>query len=414
MRKKILPVLLLAVALMLLGCSRDTMKVSTGELDFEFIDNASKKSAAGMDPMVLDVKLLDEDKSSIYIGVNVPFNSYIKNIFMDEGGEITIDLDMKPQMENKDPFQSLAPSEVYIIKLDKAYRGAFQREGLTFTVQSNKMDRVIDYQSAQLQAWNHLDADFTSTLNCLALYNKDSELRLSYIFFFGDTENINRAGNELISGVIAVDALNGQMLEYRLFSRKNLPGTFRFAKGYTVEGWKDPLIIIGRGADGNSYFLIDMLGNPEPLKEDRALELIDSYTNSTASMDGYNLLQETSENDLGFMYTEEAFVMEKRTSRKIPIVLPENSYIVGAKWDRQGKNLYFTTEIAEPSYGNFWSYYTLWSLSLMDGSLKEITKLPAGDFYINTDGSKLAYNGLEGDLFILDLKNMDKADRILK
>jgi hypothetical protein len=408
-------VVLMLIILVFSGCSRTTVPAVAGEVKFERLNGAeSKKFQVDLEPLKLGAEILDEDKNSIYVAVNIPFNSDIQSIEKKKSGEMVINLKMKPEMENQDPFLTLAPSDVCIFKISKGYKEDFEKDRIVFAVKSKALDRVVDYQSALSQAWDYMETDFTSTLNCLALYRKDGEISLSYIFFFGDTENINRAGNELISGVVALDAVNGQLLEYRIFSRKNLPGTYRFAERYKVEGWKDSLTMVVLGSDEQEYFLLDMLGSPEPIKNDEAAALINSYDRSVNSLPGYSFSQENSENDLGFIYTKEAYVIKTGSSSRMPVDIPQNTNIVSKKWDRKGRNLYFTTEMAEPSYGNFWTYYTLWRFSLRDGGLMEVGKLPTGEFYLSPDGSKLSYNGLEGDLFILDIKKIDAEDSILK
>ncbi len=414
MKKRMLVVVLLTVIL-LSGCRNLTKPVIKGEIEFSSLpqDNFGEiKDQIG--PLELQVKMLREDNNSAYFAVNLPYNADIESIVLSGSGSIIIDLKPKPGMERTDPFHNLAPAYYKVLAVEKKYKEYFEPDNVLFSIQSKTLKPAIDYMTALSYAWDHMETDFTSTMDCMALFEDQYGYKLAYIFFFGDSENINRAGNELIQGVVAVDSQNGQLIEYRIYNRNSLSGVYRHGETAKIEGWKDEATLIVSGIDGEDFYLMDMDKNKTEISMEKANKYIEQYNQKTSSMTGYQFVQTSDTNEIGFVYTKNAYIEHRSSGKRITVDMPKNVYVVAHKWDKEGKYLYLATEMAEPSYGNDWTYYTLWSFSITDGTLKLIGGLPSKEFYLSTDGARLAYNGPESDLFIMNVRKLLIEDPILK
>jgi len=407
-------VVVMLVALFMAGCSSLSSSAVKEDIDYSILKEEDFPELMGQSgPLDLQVRILREDDKSAYFAVNLPYNADIGGIYLLKNGRAVIDLVMKPDMVRSDPFLSLSPSYYSVLSVGKDFKDSLSTENVQFRLGTEILSPVIGYNHALSYAQDHMETDFFSTFDCLALFDGGDGLKIAYIFFFGDGENINRAGNELIQGAVAVDSQNGQLIEYRIYNRKYLAGVHRHGEAARVEGWKDENALIVYTTDTGDFYLMDMEKSKTKVSEEQASGYIEKYNAAIDPPPGYRLVCENLVNDLGFSYTKNAYI-EKNRSQKSTIGLPPNVNVVNHAWDRVNRLLYFTTEKAEPSYGNDWTFYTLWCFDLQDNTLRQLGGLPSKDFYLSTDGMRLAYNGLEEDVFLMNITNLLTDDLILK
>ncbi|MGI6703351.1 MAG: hypothetical protein ACOX42_04875 [Clostridia bacterium] len=414
MKTKMLAAVLLIV-ISLVGCSSSSSTTVKEGIVFSMLAEEDFPELMGQSgPLDLQVRILREDDTSAYFAVNLPYNTDIGGIDLLKNGRAVINLVMRPDMERSDPFLSLSPAYYRFISVNKDFKDSLSPENVQFSLGTETLSPVIGYAYALSSAQDHMEADFYSTMDCLALMESGDGLKLAYIFFFGDGENINRAGNELIQGAVAVDSQNGQLIEYRIYNRKYLTGVYRHEEAARVEGWKDGNTLIVSQTETGDFYLLNMDRTKTGVSQEQAVGYIEQYNRTTNPPAGYRLVYEDETNDLGLLYTKKAYIEQGGSQKPNIIDLPPNVNLVSHSWDRANMLLYFTTEKAEPSYGNDWTYYTLWCYDLKDYSLKQIGGLPSKDIYLSADGTRLAYNGLEGDVFIMNLSNLIIEDPVLK
>jgi len=150
------------------------------------------------------------------------------------------------------------------------------------------------------------------------------------------------------------------------------------------------------------------------VSKEQAEKYIEEYERTTTPPAYLRFVQVTDINDIGFEYTKDAYLEYTTSKERIAINLPQNVNVVNENWDKTNNVLYIATEMAEPSYGNDWTYYTLWRFGIKDKTLSKIGGIPSRDFYLSPDGAKAAYNGPEGDLFIINIGKLLTEDPILK
>jgi len=414
LNRKMVAVFLMAVAV-LSGCNMGKTSIVQGDISFTFMQEGEfPELDYQTDPTDLQVRMLREDSSSVVFAVSLPYNADIKNIALLKDNSALIELMPKPETERSDPFLSLSPAYYRVVSVNKKYKGSFQADSVKFGLGTEILNQPIGYASALSYAQDHMETDFLSTMDCLALIEVEGGLKLAYIFFFGDGENINRAGNELIQGAVAVDSQNGQLIEYRIYNRQYLPGVHRHAEALRIEGWRDSNTLIGSELEGGEYYLTGMDRSKTKVSKEQAEKYIEEYERTTTPPAYLRFVQVTDINDIGFEYTKDAYLEYTTSKERIAINLPQNVNVVNENWDKTNNVLYIATEMAEPSYGNDWTYYTLWRFGIKDKTLSKIGGIPSRDFYLSPDGAKAAYNGPEGDLFIINIGKLLTEDPILK
>ncbi len=406
-------ILLAAGAVILSGCSRITDRDVSGGIPFEELsEEESSRYLEDFDVREPKAQLVHKGLTGIKVAVNIPFNAVIEGIALDDNDIMTIDLHIDEELERQDIFTVVGSSVRKVIQLGSKYRKYFENDDVIFSVDGRPVEHTLDYFTALLMGQDFMDTDFTVDACSLALYPMSDEYRMTYIFSFADTENMNRTGNETITGAIAVDGENGDILEYRIFSRNRFPGTYRFASDLQAKGWKDDTTIVA--LDDQEYYLVGFEGNMEPLETSGAQDIIDAYSQETSQSSRYIFTQKCDKNDQGFIYTISAELTRLSDNRKVSVPVPQNTYIAYHEWGSRGNNLYFTTEPAELIYGNTWSYYTIWRYDTINGILKELGKLPSREFYLSPDESRLSFNGPDGDLYIMNIDKLIKENDIMK
>lgn len=216
---------LMLIGLFLTGCKQAEPSIVQQGIDFTLLPGSDFPDLEGdTDISGLQVRIIREDSNRAYFAVGLPYNAQIENINLLKDNRALINLMLKPELERSDPFLSLSPVYYQVVSVDKKYKKCFEKEKVAFSLGTEILKPLIEYTSALKHARDHMEADFLSTMDCLALMKVDGVLRLAYIFFFGDGENINRAGDELVQGAAAVDSQNGQLLEYRIFKKETTSG----------------------------------------------------------------------------------------------------------------------------------------------------------------------------------------------
>lgn len=411
-RKIFIGFVIVLIGILLIGCGKETYSNVSGGIQFEELtEEEARKYLENFNSQEIKTQIVHKGLKSVYAAVNIPFNADIRKISL-EDGNIIIDFNIKKDMAMQDPFNVISTFDRKVIVLNGKYKKYFVNEKVKFAVDGTPVEQTIDYYTALLLGQDYMETDFTTDMNGMELYNTGDQYRLAYIFSFLDSENMNRAGNETTTGVIAVDAETGEVLEYRIFSRNRFPGTYRFTSDLQAEGWKDDMTVVA--TDEEEYFLVDSEGGTTHLELTDAQGLIDTYNQTVIHTSGYIFTQECDENDDGFVYTTKARITRVKDGRSISISVPPNVYIAYHRWGASGDNLYFTTELAEPSYGDFWSCYTLWQFNVNNRTLKELGKLPSREFFLSPDETRISFNGPDGDIFMMNIDKLIRDDEILK
>lgn len=406
---------LMLIGLFLTGCKQAEPSIVQQGIDFTLLPGSDFPDLEGdTDISGLQVRIIREDSNRAYFAVGLPYNAQIENINLLKDNRALINLMLKPELERSDPFLSLSPVYYQVVSVDKKYKKCFEKEKVAFSLGTEILKPLIEYTSALKHARDHMEADFLSTMDCLALMKVDGVLRLAYIFFFGDGENINRAGDELVQGAAAVDSQNGQLLEYRIFKRKQLPGVHRHGDAINIKGWKDANTLVVSAVDGGEFYLMDMGKTKKNISKDQAEDYIGQYIRTMAPPTGWEFVIRTETNDLGFVYTADAYLEYSGPRGRIDIEVDPNVNVVTHGWDKSNKALYFTTEMAEPSYGNDWTYYTLWRFDIENRALIKMGGIPSEEVFLSPDGLKAAYNGPDGGLFIMNTGKLLNKEPILK
>jgi len=413
--KKILFIVfvIVLVGLMIMGCTKETFSDVSSGIQFDYLsEEKASKYLEDFNPRDVKAEIVHKGLNSIYAAVNIPFNADIDNIYVEDGEKIYIGLEIKEGMERQDPLMNLASSSRKVIVLNSKYKKYFDGDKVVFAIDGKPVKNPVDFYTALSMGREYMETDFTADMYALELYYTGDEYRLAYIFSFGDRENMNRAGNEAITGVVAVDAESAEVLEYRIFSRNRFVGTYRFTSGLEIKGWKDAVTIVA--ADDTGYYLVDLEGNIIPLEESGAHDLVEAYDEMVSYASDYSFMQKCDENENGYICTTSAELTRIKDGRSIVIPIPQNIYITYHRWGDGGDNLYITTEPAEPSCGDSWSYYTLWRFNAAHRTLKELGKLPSREFFLSPDETRISFNGPDGDLFMMNIDKLIRDDEVLK